>query len=188
MRLRMLVSALSIVWACSSAIMVTPNARAAEMTTQEVTKPDVAGVRNFARLETTVACAGATSAEALPAIKKMGFVSVINLRRATEEGADVEKEEAAAKAIGLRYFHIPYDGKPDPKAAAAFLDAITTKGAEPAFIHCGGGNRAATMWLIKRLAVDHWDTDRAVAEAAALGQTNQDARKWAIEYAAANKR
>ena len=26
---------------------------------QEVSKPDVAGVRNFARLETTVACAGA---------------------------------------------------------------------------------------------------------------------------------
>jgi hypothetical protein len=29
---------------------------------QEVTKPQVDGVRNFARLETTVACAGATSA------------------------------------------------------------------------------------------------------------------------------
>jgi uncharacterized protein (TIGR01244 family) len=155
---------------------------------QEVTKPEVAGVRNFARLETTVACAGATSAEALPAIKKMGFVSVFNLRRASEEGAEVEKEEAAAKAAGLRYYHIPYDGKPDPKAAAAFLDAITTKGAEPAFIHCGGGNRAATMWLIKRIAVDHWDADRAVKEAAALGQTNEEARKWAIEYATANTR
>jgi uncharacterized protein (TIGR01244 family) len=158
------------------------------MTSQEVTKPEIKGVRNFARLETTVACAGATGPEALPEIKKMGFVSVINLRRATEQGADVEKEEAAAKAAGLRYFHVPFDGKPDPNAAAAFLDAITTKGAEPAFIHCGGGNRAATMWLIKRIAVDHWDADKAVKEAAALGQTNEDLRKWAIEYAAANKR
>ncbi len=73
-------------------------------TTQEVTKEPVTGVRNFARLETTVACAGATSAEALPEIKKMGFVSVVNLRLATENGAEVEKEEAAAKALGLRYY------------------------------------------------------------------------------------
>jgi uncharacterized protein (TIGR01244 family) len=161
---------------------------AAAAIAQEVTKPEVAGVRNFARLETTVACAGATSADALPGIKKMGFVSVINLRLASENGADVEKEEAAAKAAGLRYFHVPFDGKPDPKAASQFLDAITTPGAEPAFIHCAGGNRAATMWLIKRIAVDHWDTDKAVKEAAALGQTNPDLRAFAIEYGQSHRR
>lgn len=156
---------------------------------QEVTKTEVPGVRNFARLETTVACAGATGPEAMPGIRKMGFVSVINLRVATETGADVEKEEAAAKEAGLRYFHVPFaSAKPDPAAAAAFLDAITTPGAEPAFIHCAGGNRAATMWLIKRIAVDGWDPDRAVKEAAALGQTNEELRKWAIEYALAHKR
>lgn len=155
---------------------------------QTVTKPEVAGVRNFARLETTVACAGATSAEALPEIKKMGFASVINLRLATEQGAEVEKEEAAAKAAGLRYFHVPFAGKPDPKAAEQFLAAITTPGAEPAFIHCGGGNRAATMWLIKRLAIDRWDEERAVKEAAALGQTSPELRAFAIEYAKSYKR
>jgi len=157
-------------------------------TAQEVTKEPVTGIRNFARLSTTVACAGATSADALPEIKKMGFVSVINLRLATETGAEVEKEEAAAKAIGLRYFHVPFDGKPDPVAADKFLEAITTPGAEPAFIHCGGGNRAATMWLIKRLVVDGWDAERAVKEAAALGQTNEAQRAWAIEYAAKRKK
>ena len=155
---------------------------------QEVTKEPVTGVRNFARLGTTVACAGATSAEAVPEIKKMGFVSIINLRLATETGAEVEKEEAAAKAAGLRYFHVPFDGKPNPEAADKFLEAITTTGAEPAFIHCGGGNRAATMWLIKRLVVDGWDTERAVKEAAALGQTSEPLRTWALEYSAKRKK
>jgi uncharacterized protein (TIGR01244 family) len=150
---------------------------------QEVTKENVPGVRNFARLQTTVACAGATSPEALSAIKEMGFVSVINLRVATEQGAEVDKEEAAAKAAGLRYFHVPFAGKPDPAAADQFLKAITANGAEPAFIHCAGGNRAATMWLIKRLVVDKWDVEKAVKEAEALGQTSQELRKWAIEYA-----
>jgi uncharacterized protein (TIGR01244 family) len=154
---------------------------------QEISKDVVPGVRNFARLQTTVACAGATSPEALTAIKEMGFVSVINLRLATESGAEVEKEEEAAKAAGLRYFHVPFTGKPDPAAADQFLTAITTPGAEPAFIHCAGGNRAATMWLIKRLSVDKWDVDKAVKEAEALGQTNQELRTWAIEYSHTRK-
>ena len=155
----------------------------ATVAAQEVTKQSVEGVRNFARLGTTVACAGATSAEALPEIKKMGFASVINLRLASETGADVEREEARAKELGLRYFHIPFDGKPDPKAADAFIAAITSPGAEPAFIHCAAGNRAATMWLIKRLVVDRWDEERAVKEAMALGQTSEPLRKFAIDYA-----
>jgi len=156
---------------------------------QQVTRESVPGIRNLARLESTVACAGATAAEAVPEIKKMGFVSIINLRLPTETGADVEREEAAAKAAGLRYFHVPFDGaKPDPEAAGRFLDAITSKDAEPAFIHCGGGNRAATMWLIKRLAVDHWDVERATKEAVALGQTSEALRQFAIEYAQAHPR
>jgi uncharacterized protein (TIGR01244 family) len=154
----------------------------AAATAQEVTKESVTGVRNFARLETTVACAGATSADALPEIKKMGFASVINLRLASETGAEVEKEEATAKEIGLRYYHVPFDGKPNAAAADQFLAAITSPGAEPAFIHCAGGNRAATMWLIKRLVVDGWDQERAVKEATALGQSSQALREWAIAY------
>ena len=155
---------------------------------QEVKKETVAGIRNLARLETTVACAGAITAEAIPEIKKMGFASIVNLRLATEAGADVEKQEAAAKAVGLNYFHVPFAGKPDPAAAEAFLNAITTKGAEPAFIHCGGGNRAATMWLVKRIAVDHWPVERATAEAIALGQTNPELRQFAIDYGSSHRR
>jgi len=152
---------------------------------QQVSKEPVEGIRNLARLETTVACAGAITADAVPEIKKMGFASIVNLRLASEPGADVEKQEAAAKSAGLKYFHVPFAGKPDPVAAEAFLKAITSPGAEPAFIHCAGGNRAATMWLIKRLAIDRWEVDRAVAEAEALGQTSLPLRTFAIEFAKA---
>jgi uncharacterized protein (TIGR01244 family) len=153
-------------------------------TGHQVTKDPVPGITNMARLETTVACAGAIKPEeAVPAIKKMGFVSIVNLREATETGAEIEKEEAAAKAAGLRYFHVPFNGRsPDRTAADRFLQAITSPGAEPAFIHCAGGNRAATMWLIKRLVVDRWDVERATTEAIALGQTSELLRQFAIEY------
>src|SRR5580765_2392083 len=76
---------------------------------QQVTKENVPGVTNFAKLETTVACGGATKAEAVPELKKMGFASIINLRLASEQGANVEEEAAAAKAAGIKYFHLPFN-------------------------------------------------------------------------------
>ena len=116
-------------------------------------------------------------------------MAIINLREASEPGANVEAEAAAAKDVGLRYYHIPFNGaSPDAAAADKFLDAITTAGTEPAFIHCSGGNRAATMWLIKRLVVDHWDVDRAPKEASDLGLASPDLKQFAIDYAQTHKR
>src|SRR5258706_1918686 len=141
---------------------------------QEVTKQDVEGVKNFKRLETTVACAGATKADAVPEIKKMGFASIINLREASEEGANVEAEEAAAKNVGIRYYHIPFNGSnPDPAVAEKFLNAITASGSDPAFIHCAGGDPAATMWVLKRPGVCPLGRERGPKEAPQLLMTSQ---------------
>src|SRR5438105_1270484 len=76
----------------------------------KVSTENIEGVSNLRRLETTVACAGAVKTDAIPAIKKMGFASVVNLRMASEPGANIEEEGAAAKAVGLNYFHIPFNG------------------------------------------------------------------------------
>jgi hypothetical protein len=94
---------------------------------QQVTKETRDGIKNFARVETTVACAGAITADAMP---------------------EIEKTEAA-----------------------------------PAFIHCASANRASAMWLIKRIVVDHWEVERAGAEAEPLGLTNAALKQWAIENA-----
>jgi uncharacterized protein (TIGR01244 family) len=156
---------------------------------QQVSKEEVAGIRNFARLETTVACAGAVDAEAVPEIKKMGFKSIINLRQASEQGANVEAEAAAAQAAGIAYFHVPFNGSaPDPAVADRFVAAITAPGSEPAFIHCAGGNRAAAMWLVKRLAVDGWEIERATKEATALGLTSKALTQFAVDYARSKRK
>src|SRR5688572_14413717 len=102
---------------------------------QQVTKEEVPGIRNLSRLETTGACAGATEVDAIPNVKKMGCVSMINLRQAAEPGANVPQAEAAAKAAGLKYIHIPFDAAaPDTAAADRFLDAIKQPGNQPAYI------------------------------------------------------
>jgi uncharacterized protein (TIGR01244 family) len=149
-----------------------------------VTKQSVPGIVNFAKVETTVACAGATTPAAMTDVKKMGFASVINLRQASEAGADIEASSAAAKAAGLNYIHIPFNAaSPDPAVVDNFLKAVTDKANQPAFIHCASANRAAAMWMIKRLVVDKWDVERASTEAAALGLTNPTLKAFAIEQA-----
>lgn len=156
---------------------------------QQVTKQAVPGVTNFARLETTIACGGATTPEAVPELKKMGFASIVNMRLADEAGANVEGEAAAAKTAGINFIHIPFNSaKPDPAVADHFLQVITAPENNPAYIHCASGNRVSAMWMIKRMVIDHWDADKAYTEANALGLTNPALKQFAVDYAQTHKR
>lgn len=155
---------------------------------QQVTKEEVAGIRNLSRLETTVACAGATEVEAIPNVKKMGFAAMINLRQASEPGANVAQAQAAAKAAGLNYVHIPFDAAaPDPAVADRFLEAIKQPGNQPAYIHCASANRAAAMWFVKRVRIDKWETDRAMKEAEALGLSSAPLKQFVTTYVSTRK-
>lgn len=155
---------------------------------QGVTKEPVPGVTNFARLETTIACAGATTPAAVAELKKMGYASIINLREASEPGADIDAEAAAARAAGIRFVHLPFNAaSPDPTVVDAFLKTITDQRNNPAFLHCASGNRAAAFWMIKRMQVDKWDAERAGSEAEALGLTNPALKTFALDYVHAHK-
>lgn len=161
---------------------------AVTLSAQTVTKETVPGVTNFARLETTIACAGATTPAAVPELKKMGYASIIDLRQATEPGADIDAEAAAAKAAGINFVHLPFnEAAPDLTVVDGFIKAVTLPANQPAFVHCASGNRASAMWMIKRMMVDNWDEDRAGKEAAALGLTKASLREFAVNYVKTHK-
>lgn len=154
----------------------------------KVTKETIPGITNFARLETTVACGGATKAEAVPAIKQMGFRAIINVREASEPGADIDREAAAAKAAGLNFVNVPFNiGSPAPDLVDRFIAAVTKSENTPAYIHCAAGGRAASLWMIKRVQVDGWDEARALDEATALG-LNDRLKPFALDYIHSHKR
>ena len=156
---------------------------------QQVTKESVPGITNFSRLQTTIACAGAVEVSAIPDIKKLGFASIINLRQATEQGANIEASTAQAKSAGLNYVHIPFNAQaPDAEAVPKFLAAVTAPANQPAFVHCAGAGRAAAMWMIKRMQVDGWDAQKAGEEAAALGLANERLKQFAVDWVAKNKK
>ena len=155
----------------------------------QVKKSTIEGITNFAHVETTVACAGAVTPAAVAGIKKMGFASIINLRLDNEKGADIDAEAAAAKAAGINFVHLPLNGNaPDPAVADRFLKIIAEPANQPAFIHCASGNRAAALWLIKRVLIDGWDNDRALEEAGQLGAISPVMKTFALDYIRAHKK
>jgi uncharacterized protein (TIGR01244 family) len=156
---------------------------------QGVTRETVPGVTNFARVDTTIACAGATTPAAVAGLKKMGYASIINLRQAGEPGAQIDEETAAARAAGIRFLHLPFNGAmPDPAVVDAFIKAVSDPANQPAFVHCASGNRAAALWMAKRMLVDKWDETRAGTEASGLGLTSSPLKSFVLEYVRTHQR
>lgn len=150
--------------------------------------PSIEGVRNYTKVDATIGCAGATDAKALASIAKVGYKAVLNLREATEEGANIDESRAAAEAAGLKYIHLPFKGSaPDPKVADEFLKVVADTTNQPLFIHCGSGNRVGALWVIKRMVADKWTEERAVAEARSIGLSSAALQKFALDYVAAHK-
>jgi len=151
--------------------------------TAQVQKQEIPGIRNYSRVDATVGCGGAVDPAAMSVLKKEGYVSVINLRLANEEGANVEEGRAAAKSAGLKYIHLPFNAAmPDSKVVDSFLAAVADKSNQPVFIHCGSANRVGGVWMIKRALQDKWPLDRALTEAKAIGLNNPALQAFATDY------
>jgi uncharacterized protein (TIGR01244 family) len=148
-----------------------------------------AGITNFTKVDAVVACGGATETSALEGLKTDGFKSVVNLRLANEQGANIPENEARAKALGLNYFHLPFSGgSPDPAVVDRFLQVVSTKANQPVYIHCGSANRVGAVWLVKRVVQDGWPVDKATTEAKAIGLSSAPLEKFALEYIATHKK
>jgi uncharacterized protein (TIGR01244 family) len=149
----------------------------------QVKKQEMPGIRNYSRVDATIGCGGATDPSAMVGLKKEGYVSVINLRLANEEGANIDAARAAAQSAGLKYIHLPFNAAmPDAKVVSDFLGAVADKSNQPVFIHCGSANRVGAMWMIKRALQDGWTVERAQTEAEAIGLQNPQLKEFAANY------
>jgi uncharacterized protein (TIGR01244 family) len=155
---------------------------------QQPTKETVDGVRNFTSVSPTIACAGATEARVMPELARRGYKAVINLRQASEQGADIEGTRAAAGAAGLRFIHLPLNPQqPDPAVVDAFLKAVAEPANQPTFINCGSASRVAALMIAKRMVADGWTEQQALAEAAVIGPPSPALQEFALKYVADRK-
>ena len=155
----------------------------------QVRKQDMAGIRNYSRVDASVGCGGATDLSAIGELKKEGYISIINLRLPTEEGANVEGERAAAQAAGLKYIHLPFNAAmPDSRVVDNFLAAVADKSNQPVYIHCASASRVGGMWMIKRVLQDQWPIDKARAEAQVIGLASAPLTQFATDYINSHKK
>ena len=149
----------------------------------QVQKKELDGVVNYSRVDATVGCGGRVTPSAMKVLKGEGFVSVINLREASEAGADIDAGRAAAQAAGLKYIHLPFNAAaPDTAVVDRFLAAVADTSNQPVFIHCGSANRVGGLWMIKRALRDGWDLPRAQKEAEAIGLRDAKLVAFATTY------
>jgi uncharacterized protein (TIGR01244 family) len=141
-------------------------------------------VRNFTRVDATIACAGQPSPNAMASIKEAGFKSIVNLRAASEDGANVEAETKAAEAAGIKYFWLPFvTASPDASKVDEFLKVVAETANQPILIHCASGGRVSMFWAIKRVMLDGWPVDKAMNELPDLSKNvSAPLKAFALEY------
>src|SRR5437870_1207486 len=134
----------------------------------------VPGINNFWFVDKTVSTGGSITSRdmAMPALKKRGIKTVIDLAG----GAESNAERAAAEAAGMKYLVFAINPMTlDPSPIEPFLKAASDTANFPVFIHSGAGHRAAMALMIKRVLVDGWTIEKAGIEAAASGLVDDNA-------------
>lgn len=130
-----------------------------------------AGVGNFHQLNETVFRGAQPSAQGFQSLAKLGIKTIVDLRggghRAVEEKKEVE-------SVGMHYVNIPLSGYSAPTAdqVTKLLGLLNDKASGPVFVHCRrGADRTGTIIACYRISHDHWQNQKALAEAKSNGMS-----------------
>lgn len=141
----------------------------------------VVGLRNFLWVNTEVCTAGQPTAKHLKELRAQGVRAVLNIRRPSEH--DATSEAALVRRLGMKYFNIPIDSRDIRDAdVEGFLRIVADRANRPLFVHCGSANRVGAFWMIKRVIVDEWDTEKAEKEARRIGLRSPGLVEFAYDY------
>lgn len=94
-----------------------------------------------------------------------GFAMIINNRADGEMFGQMSSAdaEAAAKAQGLAYAHVPVDGAALSPATGAAMAAALAQATGPVLAYCGSGKRSAAAWAIAQSVSGGLDPEAALA-------------------------
>jgi uncharacterized protein (TIGR01244 family) len=95
---------------------------------------------------------GQISPEDVPALKEAGVTLIVNNRPDGEDVGQPESDdiEAAAKAAGIDYRHVPIARGLGPSDIEAMREAMHAAGDGKLFAFCRSGNRSTLAWAVAR--------------------------------------
>jgi uncharacterized protein (TIGR01244 family) len=127
-------------------------------------------MHGFRRVTDSLSVSPQIAVEDLARAAAEGFVLVINNRPDDEEPGQPSSAEieAAAKAAGLDYVHVPVRGGPTPDQVEAVRRAVaSTEG--PVLAFCRSGTRSIVTWSIGQAISGAADRDTLVRQGAEAG-------------------
>ena len=106
-----------------------------------------------------------------------GFKTIIINRPDHEEPnqIDTDAAEALAKAAGLKFVRLPFQGRPSPAIVAETAAAIGDAGG-PVLAYCRSGTRSVTAWALAEALGGEKSPDEIIALAGGAGYDLSGAR------------
>jgi len=104
------------------------------------------------QLDDKTLIAGQIRPEDVPALKELGVTLIVNNRPDYEDAGQPEGDdiEAAAKAAGIGYRHVPIARGMGPSDIEAMREAMHSAGEGKLFAFCRSGNRSALAWAVAK--------------------------------------
>jgi uncharacterized protein (TIGR01244 family) len=95
---------------------------------------------------------GQIAPEDVPALKDIGVTLIVNNRPDGEDVGQPESDdiEAAAKAAGIDYRHVPIARGLGPSDIEAMREAMHAAGEGKLFAFCRSGNRSTLAWAVAK--------------------------------------
>jgi uncharacterized protein (TIGR01244 family) len=141
----------------------------------------VDSVESFYRVDDRVATGAQPTPEQVTSLADEGFQTIINLREEAEFNDGPQAR--AARDAGMLFLRVPVSKQqPTDAAVDKFLAVTDDESVYPVFIYCGSGNRAAGLWMIRRVLRDGWALADAEAEADRAGLKSAELRDFARDY------
>ena len=128
-------------------------------------KLSVNGLPNAGKIDNVLFRGAQPHSDGLPALKKMGVTTIVDLREEHPEKITWERKQA--EALGIRFVSIPVNGwaPPTHEQVAQFLTLVRDHPGEKIFVHCRFGNdRTGVFVAAYRIARNGWTAEQAVSE------------------------
>lgn len=133
--------------------------------------PALPGVGNFHQVDNHVYRGAQPTNDGFRNLAKLGVKIIVDLR---EPGDRSRSEEKLVIGDGMRYVPVPMNGMhaPSNKSIAQVLNLLENPSTGPVFVHCRrGADRTGSVIACYRIEYDHWQNDKALAEARSLGMS-----------------